>query len=224
MPDPSPIIKNRLKQLYNTDIMPHDHIQYLKHLKSTGFEPKVIYDIGACVLHWYKEAVKLWPEATFIEFDAFESAEFLYKEKGVQYYIGPLSDEDDKEVKFYVNEMMPWGNSYYKEKDDKYFKEDSYKVYKTSKLDTLVEKYNIPKPDFIKIDVQGAEKDVIEGAIDTIKHAQHMVIEMQHEEYNRGAPKVFETLPYIESQGWKCVAPLFCSNGPDGDYGFARVK
>lgn len=221
---PSKEVKDRLTYLNNLNLIPHDHVHYLQQLKSSGFEPKVIYDIGACVLNWYNEAKKLWPDATFIEFDAFESAEFLYKEKGVRYYIGPLSNEDNREVKFYVNEMWPGGNSYYKEKGDKIFKEDSYKLYKTSKLDTIVEKYNIPKPDFIKIDVQGAEKDVIEGATNTIKHAQRMVIEMQHEEYNEKAPNVTKTLPYIESLGWKCVAPLFCNNGPDGDYGFQRVK
>ena len=29
--------------------MPKDHVSYLKRLKESGFEPKVIYDIGSCV-------------------------------------------------------------------------------------------------------------------------------------------------------------------------------
>jgi hypothetical protein len=35
-----------------------------------------------------------------------------------------------------------------------------------------------------------------------------------------GAPLVGETLPFIESLGFKCVAPRFSDNGSDADYGF----
>ena len=69
----------------------------MKRLKESGFEPKVIYDIGSCVLHWTKVAKELWPEATFILFDAFAEAEFLYE--GYDYHMGALSNEE-KEVNF----------------------------------------------------------------------------------------------------------------------------
>jgi hypothetical protein len=72
--------------------------------------------------------------------------------------------------------------------------------------------------------VQGAEKDVILGGSNVVKHAKHMIVEMQHVEYNIGAPLVSDTLPWIESIGWKCVAPLFANNGVDGDYGFERCE
>jgi hypothetical protein len=79
-----------------------------------------------------------------------------------------------------------------------------------------------PLPDLVKIDVQGSEQDVIQGGIKTLANANHLIVEMQKVEYNKGAPLVSETLPWIESRGWKCVAPLFADNGADGDYGFVR--
>ena len=45
---------------------------------------------------------------------------------------------------------------------------------------------------------------------------------MQNKVYNEGAPLVDETLPFIEKLGFNCTAPLFCDNGPGGDYGFVR--
>ena len=95
------------------------------------------------------------------------------------------------------------------------------KVCKT--LDTVVRERGFPKPDFIKIDVQGAEQDVIRGALETMKSVQHLIVEMQCVHYNEGAPLVGETLPFIESLGFTCVAPKFSDNGPDADYGFARL-
>ena len=64
------------------------------------------------VLHWTKAAKEIWPDATFVLFDAFAEAEFLYE--GYQYHMGVLSDEE-KEVDFYQNEYQPGGNSYYRE-------------------------------------------------------------------------------------------------------------
>ena len=216
-------IKEHLTKISKNDNFPKDHVNYLKQLKASGFEPKVIYDIGASVLYWTKHAEALWPEATIVLFDAFRPAEFLYK--GYKYHMGVLSDKDDEVVKFYVNDMYPAGNSYYREIGTfgNVFPKENYVLYTTERLDSVVEENEFPLPDLVKLDVQGSEKDIIAGGLKTISHAKHLIVELQCVEYNEGAPNVEETLPYIESLGWKCTAPLFCDNGPDGDYGFTRI-
>ena len=52
-------IQNHLTDLYNMHCMPQNHVNYLVKLKNEGFEPKVIYDIGSCVLHWTNVAKKI---------------------------------------------------------------------------------------------------------------------------------------------------------------------
>lgn len=203
---------------------PPKHVQYLSQLRASGFRPKVIYDIGASFLHWTNIVSILWPDADIIAFDAWDKSEFLYKERDMKYFSGVLSDVDGKIVKFYQNDSLPMGNSYYRElPNPTVFPEDEYVIRKTRTLDSVVNENGFPLPDFVKIDVQGAEMDVIKGGLQTLGNAQHMIVEMQKVQYNEGAPLVDVTLPFIENLGWKCVAPLFCDNGPDGDYGFARV-
>lgn len=214
-------IQKHLRSIY-THNLPVAHVEYLRYLKTSGVEPKVIYDIGACVLQWTQVAAKLWPDAQIVMFDAFDQAEFLYKESGRPYHMGVLSDTDGKEVKFFQNDYFPCGNSYYKEYNDSVFPSDKFKVHTTRTLDSVVKEYGFPQPDLVKIDVQGAEKDILAGAKETLAGAKHLIVEMQHAEYNLGAPRVNETRPYIESLGWNCFAPLFCNNGPDGDYHFIR--
>jgi FkbM family methyltransferase len=202
---------------------PKDHVAYLKRLKEEGFEPKVIYDIGSCVLHWTKVAKELWPEATFILFDAFAEAEFLYEG---YYHIGVLSDEE-KEVNFYQNEYNPCGNSYYREigspAPDYYFPKNNSIRKLTTTLDKVVKERGFPLPDFIKIDVQGCEMDILKGGMETVKHATRLIVELQHMEYNEGAMQASESVPIIEGMGFKCVDPMFTNAGPDGDYGFLKV-
>jgi hypothetical protein len=194
----------------------------LKKLKNEGFEPNVIYDIGSCVLHWTKEAQKLWPHAKIILFDAFSYAEFLYKD--YDYYIGVLSNVDNDIVKFYQNNYYPGGNSYYREigcENGKYFPEDKYIEKTTKMLDTIVKEKNLPLPDLVKIDCQGSEVDIIKGGVNTLRNTKRLIVELQHTEYNQGALKSDVSLPLIENiLNFKCTDPLFTNNGPDGDYGF----
>ena len=215
-------LRNHLYKQSIFNSIPQSHIDYLQKLKESGFEPKVIYDIGSCVLHWTKEAKKIWPKARIICFDASTTVDFLYKD--VEYHIGVLSNEDDKEVKFYQNDYHQGGNSYYKEigsfLSPSLFNEHTSSFRKTEKLSSVVKKRNFPLPDLIKMDVQGSEQDIIKGSEDIIKNSKYFIVEMQKVQYNESAPLVTETLPYIESLGFKCVAPLFSDNGPDGDYCF----
>lgn len=201
--------------------IPESHCDYLKQLKNSGFYPRVIYDIGACVLHWTKEAKKVWPDARIILFEANEAVEFLYS--GHEYFMGLLGDTDHRTVKYYYNDSFPTGNSYYKE-NSSVFPETTYRMMQIHSLDSVVKEKGFPLPDLIKIDVQGAEMDIIKGGIETIQHAERLIVEMQCREYNVGAPSVEITKPYIESLGFTCCDPLFTDHGPDGDYGFVNQR
>jgi FkbM family methyltransferase len=194
---------------------------HLEKLRNSGFNPKVIYDIGACWGEWSAIAKRLWPDAKFFLFEADSDKGKFLRLRG-EHNIGVLSSTDGADVRFYRNVMYPNGNSYYIE-NTPHFSENVYTVERTRTLDSVVAERNFPPPDLMKIDVQGAELDVVAGASSTLKSVQHLIVELQHTSYNKGAKLVGESLPIIESLGFKCVAPLFSNNGPDGDYGFERV-
>lgn len=214
-------IRANILNVHNIDMLPQNHIEYLVHLKNCGFEPKVIYDIGACVGHWEREARKIWPNARIILFDALEYLEFLYLEKFTDYHIGVLSSKDNLIVKFYQDPFNLGGNSYYREIGSDRPAVD-FVLKSTKTLDTVVKERSFPMPDLIKMDVQGSEKDILEGATETLKNCKHLIVEMQCVEYNEGAPNANITGSYIESLGYTCIGYKFSDNGPDADYGFMK--
>jgi 5-methylcytosine-specific restriction endonuclease McrA len=71
-----------IRNLYtNSSCKPRqEHTDFLIEL-SKEFTPKIIYDIGANVLHWTREAQNIWNDCEVCVFDAIKTAEFLYKEK-----------------------------------------------------------------------------------------------------------------------------------------------
>jgi len=211
-------VREYLSHLARTYTQPPAHIAYLISLKASGFEPKVIYDIGACVGHWTAAARRMWPDATCVLFDANADVEFLYGD--MPHHIGILTDTDNRRVTYYTNAEYPTGNSYYQENSTSYA---TCIDMEGMTLDTIVKERGFPLPDLVKIDVQGCERDILAGATDTLKHVQHLIVELQHVHYNKGAPLASETIPFLEELGWTCIAPKFCDNGPDADYGFVKA-
>lgn len=224
--------EKKLRVLSNMELLPDMHLYYLSYLKDTGLNPKVIYDIGACVLHWTKKAKnEVWSGSQFFCFEAMSEPEFLYKEFGVDgYHTGILTNVDNRFVDYYKSVEFPGGNSYYRENPDlagshNLYTEDTKFKMRGLTLDTVVTFYNFPLPNFIKMDVQGAELDIIKGATKCMAHADDVILELQNVDYNMGAPKANEVVDYMTSIGYKMIEPApFCSNGLDGDYHFKRVK
>lgn len=215
-------VEARLRELSLRDDQPKDHVDYLYGMMLEGVEPKVIYDIGACVMHWTKEARKIWPNSKIIMFDAMDHAEFLYKESGLDYYCdGPVGDFT-RWVKFYEKPMDPAGNSVFKE-NTPFFTENDAISKKMRSLDDIVKEKAWPKPDLIKIDVQGAELLILVGAEETLSECNDIIIEMQHKEYNLGAPDKDSVTEYLNQIGFELVSQIHIGN-VDGDYHFRRRK
>lgn len=196
--------------------------KFRAYMASLDIRPKVIYDIGGSVLHWHRNARQLWPQADVFVFEANTDVESLYQERGVEHYhMGVLTDQDFRELEFWKDPMNLGGNSYYRENTDAY--EHCVPTHMVGfTLDTVVRRNRWPMPDLIKIDVQGAELDILRGASDCLRVAQNLLIECQFTDYNQGAPKVWETLEYLEGQGFELVAEISRTH-VDGDYHLRRA-
>lgn len=217
-----------LLELSNQRLLPQDHLNYLKKLRESGKSPKVIYDIGACVLHWTREARLVWPEAEFYAFEAMPESADIFKTFNVPYYIGVLSSSNGKELEFYQNTQYPGGNSYYPEHNtpNNVFYNEQLKKKKVVSitLDAAVGISNFPYPDLIKMDVQGAELDILRGASRCLQTCEDLILELQVVEYNQGAPLKDDVISYLYSIGFQLKTALFSNNGPDGDYHFVKAK
>lgn len=211
-------VEERLQKLHDMPLLPAPHVEYLH---SMNIAPKVIYDIGACVLHWTNRAKEVWPNAEYVLFEAMDEVKFLYDKYGyTKYALGVVSDVDGKKVRFYQIPHHPGGNSYYKEQTD--FFQEEHAVEKLSlTLDTLVTINQFPLPDLIKMDVQGAEMDILKGAQKCLAAAKDVILELQHVEYNTGAPNRETVIEYMNQLGFDLVKN-FTMTHVDGDYHFKK--
>lgn len=226
-------VQERFSELRTKVFIPEDHQNFLAKLGSEGVNPKVIYDIGACVLHWHDAAKKVWPNSKIIPFEAMHEVATFYEANNVVPYVCGyiLSDRSGELIEFNQNLEHPGGNSVFKENPElspwakDIFTENNKTKKYTITVDELVEKYNLPLPDMIKMDVQGSELNVLKGAVNTIKTCNHVILELQHKDYNIGAPKYTEVIAYMKELGFETTG-MFCGSplGVDGDYYFCRIS
>lgn len=216
-------VQNHLRALADNVKIPDSHVQYLASLRGQGFVPKVVYDIGSCMMHWSREASVVWPEATVVHFDGCEHLSFLYPDPH-RVHFDVLSDRDGRAVDWYNNDKTPFGNSYYRELLDgnRYFPKECAQARTTRSLDSVVAQRGFPPPDMIKLDVQGCELDILRGATECLKTTRCLIVEMQHTRYNDGAPMEPETIAEIRSRGFELVGHRFSDNGSDADSCFVR--
>lgn len=175
--------------------------QRIKFLRDKyNFEPSVIYDIGSHEGKWTEECKKIYPKSQFIQFEANTNKKQLTPDA----HFEVLSSEDNNPIKYYkTTSACDTGNSVYRE-NTVYFEDFLVQVEerKSRKLDTIVTEKKLDLPDFMKIDTQGSELDILKGATNTMKNAQVILMEISLHQYNKDSPLLHTVIVEMLNYGY----------------------
>jgi len=171
----------------------------LLNIISKGFNIQNVYDVGAHKGLWSKSLKDhCLKNSNFFLFEANLSHEKDLISTGYPYFINLLSDTI-KDVKFYNNNNT--GDSYFMENTNEY-EEKNFVIKTTTTLDVIVKNENLPLPDLLKIDTQGSELDILNGAKDTIKNCLLIYLECPIIDYNKNSPNLTEYMNYLNLIGF----------------------
>ena len=177
-------------------------VKALQKLKSFGFQPKKILDIGANKGKWTLEIKKkVFPDSDFtlieaIEYNELEKLSMKYDNVN---FMNILLDEKEHEVTWY--EKRNTGDSLFRENTG-YFDDCKELVKNTSTLDLTFNDSNLFE--LIKIDCQGAEIPILKGGKNLVQNATVIILEVPFMgEYNIGAPNFYEHIKYMENIGYR---------------------
>jgi len=171
------------------------------HLVAPHITPFAVLDVGANRGHWTAEAKNHWPNAYVMLIEGNPECADDLAATGHPYRIALLSDTE-KQVTFYTRANAPacTGASYYRETTE--FYEGDKAIPHTVQTDTLDRLFPDDKFDLIKVDVQGAELDVLKGGTNLVSRASALLLECAVSNYNAGAPTVVEILDYCRRSGF----------------------
>lgn len=163
-------------------------------LKKLGYEPKSILDIGAYHGDWTRFTQKFFPNASFT---MIEANDHLQLKNVNATLIKELLSSSPGDLEWWSNGST--GDSIFLERTHHY---DGVKpiVVKATTLDLL---FKDKKFDFVKIDTQGSEIEILKGGVELIKNASVILLECPFAgNYNKGSPSFSDYIQYMDSIGF----------------------
>jgi len=180
----------------------------LRSLKARGFQPTFAVDVGAYHGQWTEMFKDVYPSCSVLMIEA-QSKKAAILERVCQQYSGSvryrnalLGAISGRGVPFFE---METGSSVFEERSP-YAREQVMKT--TSTLDEVL-RGEVQLVDFLKLDVQGYELEVLKGAQRTLMEARCVLLETSIIPVNAGAPLIAEVLRYMDEQGYQLAD--FCS-------------
>lgn len=172
----------------------------LKNIRNLGFSPKFCLDIGAYEGYWSRDFKKIFPDCTIlmIEGQQLKEPALIKTEKEYQdiSYKIALLGASEADVAFNIYETA---SSVLTEHHNTGAKLEKRTLIS---LDKLLETNSLKNPDFIKIDTQGYELEILKGAEKTLKSAEFVLLEVSFLDIYVNCPLVADVLIFMKERGF----------------------
>jgi FkbM family methyltransferase len=152
-------------------------------------------DVGCYKGEWSKRLKKIYPTVNLYLIDVSDIYAKELNELGT--FISAYVGQNEEERNFYHNDQSETGNSLYLENSN--IKFNSKKI-KTKKLMDIIPFQNY---DYIKMDVQGAELEIIEGSLPLFTKTKWVQLECPVHPNNKGAPNFAQIINYMANSGFE---------------------
>lgn len=177
----------------------------LRLLKCMGFEPAHVLDLGANRGTWTREHLEVFQAARFVLLDGTAYWRWwraLFGTGQVNGTVAVLGSEQ-RQVPWYASRVFKTGNSVFKETTH-FFAGIAAKRRFSHRLDNLLAARRWPLHfELVKMDLQGAELDVLRGAPTVLAHAQVLLLELPFAAvYNAGAPSFADYVAFLDGAGF----------------------
>jgi len=174
----------------------------LTNLRNLGFKPENILDIGAYVGRWTEVTRRIFPEAKFLMIEAQESKRELLNAvvdgaRGQARVDIALVGATPGQATFYE---METGSSMYPEMTAV---PRTLLTKQRTTIDEVIARNGIERVDFAKLDVQGAELDVLAGGPQLLKTCELFLMEASVVPYNVGAPLIADVIAFMAEKGFR---------------------
>jgi len=171
------------------------------NLRSNGFHPKSILDIGAFRGDWSRLARRIYPQAAIYMLDAnpelAQPLDAAVRELGrAEMHIALLGAQPADSRQFYLirsgSSVLPENTSMPR----------SVVHLPMTTLDCMLAQYSVMQPCLLKVDVQGFELEVLRGAEKLLPNVEVVILEVSLLEYNQGSPLWSEVVAFMRARGF----------------------
>lgn len=190
------LFKNKLKEKLGVP----DQEYSFKSLKKLSYQPKLVLDIGAYEGNWATSFLTVFPKAKILMLEGQKSKKDILRQKSaankqLEFRIALLGSAE-QEVEFNIYETA---SSVLKEDNETGAKVE---IRTLTTLDQLTINTPFAQPDFIKIDTQGYELEILKGAEKTMQYAEFVLLEVSLIDIYKGCPLVAEVMAFMQAKSF----------------------
>ncbi|MCG6114923.1 MAG: FkbM family methyltransferase [Mesorhizobium sp.] len=167
-------------------------IRLLEQLKGFGYQPAVIYDVGASNGIWSKVVAEIYPQAIYHLFEPLSDRLDAYRDKMAAnlaahpnftlHKIGLGDANANLDMAIYANGVGSTFIEMERLKTQKQRLQDSGHLsdiaeFPVRRLDDFAKEVGLPSPNLIKMDTQGYEPTIIAGGEEMVRKADVVILE-----------------------------------------------
>ena len=176
----------------------------LHHARNVGLSPATVIDVGAAYGEFTVECHRVFPDADYILVEPLEEYRPFLKAlsssvPSAQYVLAAASAEPGELVINVHPDLV--GSSVYLE-DESSNVNGVPRMVPVITLDSLANDRGAIPPFLLKIDVQGAELDVLSGGERLLRSADYVLLEASFFEFFTGGPQFHDVVTFMESRGF----------------------
>ena len=183
-------------------------------LSDIGFRPSVVIDVG--VGYGTPELYESFPDSFFLlaePLPKFEPALTAILKRYRGCYVLAAIGARSGIAAFNVHDSYLQGSSLYKEAMGPAADGTEVTV-PMRRLDEVVAEKALSGPYLLKVDVQGAELDVLEGGRAALQESEVVVLEVSMFEFGKGQPQFFDVVSYMKQRGFVAFDIIIGWNRP----------
>ena len=175
------------------------HELCLEGLRGRGYSPAMILDIGAAQGAWTIMALRYFPDARFFLIEALEERRqdlerLKHWQKRADFEICGVGDH---------HAQLELGITAALDASSFAYSGAASRVVEVFTLDELFAMGRFPQPQFLKLDVQGFELRVLEGAKSVLPGADLVLLEMQFHRFAPAMPLFHESIEFMVGHGFR---------------------
>ncbi|MBI4098412.1 MAG: FkbM family methyltransferase [Candidatus Magasanikbacteria bacterium] len=179
-------------------------LRVLSHAKKMDFGPKTVIDVGAAWGGWSRSCATVFPDARYVlveplvEYRA--SLEGVVKELRSAVLVSSVAASAPGTVTFHVHPDLE-GSSVYREGDDAQVNGVARELPATT-IDAIAQEHHVEGPCLLKLDVQGAELEVLRGAEETLEKTEYVILETSLFSAYDNVPLLHEVIAFMAERGF----------------------
>jgi FkbM family methyltransferase len=173
----------------------------LQNQQKQGLKINTVIDIGASNGMWSEEVMPIYPQASYVLVEANRYHEndlkaFVNRFQNAQYVLAAAGDSLGE---IYFDSTDPFGGASHE-------KSEKLVSVPVVTIDSVVKERNLKGPFILKLDTHGFEVPIFEGANETLKHTDLIIVEVYNFQIAKNSLLFFEMCQFLAGKGFRPMA------------------